>query len=160
MSTRRPLRTKSSIRLKRENWKNGRRVFVTRKANGRFIHIRNVRAYRYRQKTVEKLVHTHRKTEKMSAAQKWAREQLRQELARGKTLSIYGKARVKRRIVSKRWDIAKGSLDGQGWRNAVGEAKHHSPNSKYNFRRSYAEEAIDPENFEGEWVDEPEVESR
>lgn len=62
-------------------------------------------------------------------------------------------------IQSRRWELVKGNVSGDEWRNAVGIAKEHPPKQRYSFRRTYAED-LDPDEFEGEWVDTPEIESR
>jgi len=84
----------------------------------------------------------------------------------GKALSLYGRVAIKKGriaiIESRRWELVKGSLTGDEWRNAVGHARERPPRPQANCRKSYAEDV--PENClganEGEWIDTPTIESK
>lgn len=70
----------------------------------------------------------------------------------GKHLSVFGMTEKG----SKRWELYKGSATGYEWRNAVGMARERPP--KQHFRRLYVRD-MEIDDFEGEWIDEPEIKS-
>lgn len=70
----------------------------------------------------------------------------------GKSLAVFGQTKQG----SKRWELYKGSATNIEWRNAVTLAKDHPP--RQHLRRINVR-YMDFDEFEGEWIDEPEVKS-
>jgi hypothetical protein len=152
---RRPRQVWKKHLAKREIWQNYA-VSVIRNRKGRFV-------------SWHKIVYGRpRKTVQPSRLEAGAYERYRglYREPQGKALSLYGRVAIKKGritiIESRRWELVKGSLTGDEWRNAVGHARERPPRPQANYRKSYAEDV--PDNClgtnEGEWIDTPTIESR
>jgi hypothetical protein len=152
----------------REIWQNYT-VTVTRARNGRFVSWRKIVHGRPRKAPLRhfaKITYEEHKAPSRPEARAYERYRELYREPKGKALSLYGKVAIKKgriKIVeSRRWELVKGSLTGDEWRNAVGHARERPPRPQANYRKSYAEDV--PENClganEGEWIDTPTIESK